>query len=127
MLNFEQIVSKEIEELAALEFTSEKNEKLKNLIIKFGTDKGNFEKLQIDINSKYQNLVTEIKENSNIQLITKDKSEEEIVEILNDLKFDFKEQYNLRKIENLEKKLINNLDENSYSELIKLKNQINRE
>ena len=64
---------------------------------------------------------------SNIQLITKDKSEEEIVEILNDLKFDFKEQYNLRKIENLEKKLINNLDENSYSELIKLKNQINRE
>lgn len=127
MLNFERIVSKEIEELAALEFTSEKNEKLKNLIIKFGTEKGNFEKLQIDINSKYQNLVTEIKENSNIQLITKDKSEEEIVEILNDLKFDFKEQYNLRKIENLEKKLINNLDENSYSELIKLKNQINRE
>ena len=100
---------------------------MKNLIIKFGTEKGNFEKLQIDINSKYQNLVTEIKENSNIQLITKDKSEEEIVEILNDLKFDFKEQYNLRKIENLEKKLINNLDENSYSELIKLKNQINRE
>ena len=29
--------------------------------------------------------------------------------------------------QSLEKELINNLDENSYSELIKLKNQLNRE
>ena len=36
-----------------------------------------------------------------------------------------KEQNNLRKIESLEKKLLNNLDENSYSELIKLKSQLN--
>ena len=34
---------------------------------------------------------------------------------------------NLKKIESLEKKLINNLDENSYSELIKLKSQLNRD
>ena len=32
-----------------------------------------------------------------------------------------------KKIESLEQKLINNLDENSYSELIKLKSQLNRE
>ena len=38
-----------------------------------------------------------------------------------------KEQNNLKKIESLEQKLINNLDENSYSELIKLKSQLNRE
>ena len=37
------------------------------------------------------------------------------------------EQENLKKIESLEKKLINNLDENSYSELIKLKSQLNRD
>ena len=40
---------------------------------------------------------------------------------------DHKEQSNLRKIESLEEKLINNLDENSYSELIKLKSQLNRD
>ena len=34
---------------------------------------------------------------------------------------------NLKKIESLEKDLINNLDEHSYSELIKLKSQLNRE
>ena len=69
----------------------------------------------------------EIKENSNIQLIIKDKNDEKILELLNELILDFREQTNLKKIETLEKKLINNLDENSYSELIKLKSQLNRE
>ena len=44
-----------------------------------------------------------------------------------DLKISFREQYRIQKIENLEKKLANNLDENSFSELIKLKNQLNRD
>ena len=44
-----------------------------------------------------------------------------------DLRRELKELNNLKKIESLEKKLINNLDENSYSELIKLKSQINGE
>ena len=38
-----------------------------------------------------------------------------------ELILDFREQSNLKKIESLEKKLINNLDENAYSELLKLK------
>ena len=60
-------------------------------------------------------------------MITKDKNEEDVLELLNELILDFKEQNNLKKIESLEKKLINNLDENSYSELIKLKSQLNRD
>ena len=47
--------------------------------------------------------------------------------LLDELFKDHKEQSNLRKIESLEEKLINNLDENSYSELIKLKSQLNRD
>ena len=47
--------------------------------------------------------------------------------MLDELITDFKEQSNLKKIESLEKKLINNLDESSYSELIKLKSQLNRD
>ena len=50
-----------------------------------------------------------------------------ILNLLDELINDHKEQCNLKKIESLEQKLINNLDENSYSELIKLKSQINRE
>ena len=52
---------------------------------------------------------------------------QDILELLGELIKDHKDQNNLKKIESLEQKLINNLDENSYSELIKLKNQINRE
>ena len=66
-------------------------------------------------------------ENSNIQMIVKNKSNEDISELLDELIQDYKEQSNLRKIESLEQKLINNLDENSYSELIKLKSQLNRD
>ena len=66
-------------------------------------------------------------ENSNIQMIAKNKSNEDISELLDELIQDYKEQSNLRKIESLEQKLINNLDENSFSELIKLKSQLNRD
>ena len=71
--------------------------------------------------------VEEIKENSNIQIITKNKNDQDILYLLEELIEEHKEQANLKKIESLEQKLINNLDENSYSELIKLKSQLNRE
>ena len=83
--------------------------------------------MQSKINTEYKKLTEEIKENSNIQMITKDKNQQDILELLNELILSFKEQNNLKKIESLEKKLINNLDENSYLELIKLKSQLNRE
>ena len=83
--------------------------------------------IRLAIRTEYKKLIDEIKENSNIEMITKDKSDQDIVELLNELILDFKEQNNLKKIESLEKKLINNLDENSYSELIKLKSQLNRD
>ena len=54
-------------------------------------------------------------------------NEEGVLELFKDLIGDHKEQGNLKRIESLEQKLINNMDENSYSELIKLKSQLNRE
>jgi len=60
-------------------------------------------------------------------MIIKSKTDEDILGLLDELIQDHKDQTNLRKIESLEQKLINNLDENSYSELVKLKSQLNRE
>ena len=60
-------------------------------------------------------------------MIIKNKNDEEIQNLLEELRIDHKEQSNLRKIESLEQKLINNLDENAYLELIKLKSQLNRD
>ena len=79
------------------------------------------------IDDEYKQLIEEIRETSNIQIITKGKTNEDILGLLDELIIDLKEQNNLKKIESLEKKLINNLDENSFSELIKLKSQLNRE
>ena len=127
MFNFLDVVSKKIEEISEITFLSEKNENLKKLIISSSLDGNDKETTMSKIKSSYSNLIEEIKENSSIQIITEDKSNDEILDLLNDLLSELKELNDLKKIESLEKKLINNLDESSFSELIKLKNQINRE
>ena len=127
ILNFYEISSIKIEEISEIKFLSEKNENLKNTIISELTEGNDKNEIKEKIKAEYKKILEEIKENSNIQIITKDKNDQEILDLLNELIIDLKEQNNLRKIESLEKKLINNLDENSYSELIKLKSQLNRE
>ena len=88
---------------------------------------GNEELVVSRINSEYQNIISEINENSNIRMIIKNKSDQEISDFLNELIQDHKDQSSLKKIESLEKELMNNLDENSYSELLRLKSQLNRD
>ena len=127
ILNYFEIGSKKLEELSEIEFLSEKNESLKNTIIASLNEGNNINDIQLKIDTDFKKLSEEIRENSNIQLITKNKTEQDILNLLSELIYDHKEQSNLKKIESLEKKLINNLDENSYSELIKLKSQLNRE
>ena len=125
ILNYLEIASKKLEDLSEIEFLSEKNESLKKEIsanIIEGNDK---EAINKKINNNYDKIIEEINENSNIQIIIKNKNDDEVLNLLDELLKDHKEQSNLRKIESLEQKLINNLDENSYSELIKLKSQLN--
>ena len=125
IINYFNISSKRLEELSQIEFVSEKNESLKKTIISAYNSKNDDSAVRAKIEQDYKNLIKEIRENSNIQLIVKDKEEDEILNLLDEFINDFREQNNLRKIESLEKKLLNNLDENSYSELIKLKSQLN--
>ena len=72
------------------------------------------------------NIVTELEEQADLDskvLLAQKKQIEllnEILKELNDIKFS-------KKIENLENKLIEKFDEKSYSDLIKLKSQINKE
>ena len=125
ILNYFNISSKRLDELSQIKFVSEKNESLKNTIISAYNSKNDESTVRAQIEEDYKNLIKEIRENSNIQLIVNGKEEDEILNLLDEFISDFKEQNNLRKIESLEKKLLNNLDENSYSELIKLKSQLN--
>ena len=113
--------------MSELKFLAEKNESLKKEITDYLIEGNELELINKKINTVYNKIIMEINENSNIQIIIKNKSDDEILYLLEELIQDHKEQTNLRKIESLEQKLINNLDENSYSELIKLKSQLNRE
>ena len=127
ILNYLEIASKKLEDLSEIEFLAEKNENLKKEITTYlieGNDKAAIIK---KISTSYEKIIKEINENSNIQIIIKNKNEEEVSNLLDELIKDHKEQSNLRKIESLEQKLINNLDESSYSELLKLKSQLNRD
>ena len=127
ILNYLEIALKKLEELSEIEFMAEKNESLKKEITNYLFEGNDKEAINKKINTSYEKIIKEINENSNIQIIIKNKKEEEIANLLEELLKDHKEQSNLRKIESLEQKLINNLDENSYSELIKLKSQLNRD
>jgi hypothetical protein len=89
-----------------------------------GNDKNT---IKLKISQNFEKLIKEVNENSSIHIIVKAKDEEDIFDLFTELLNELKELNNLKKIESLEKELINNLDENSYSELIKLKSQLNRE
>ncbi len=127
ILNYLEIASKKLEELSEMEFLIEKNESIKNIIMERLTEGEDKKTIFSKINSEYDKIIEEINEYSNIQIITKNKSDEDILVLMQELIKEHKEQNNLRKIESLEQKLINNLDENSYSELIELKSQLNRD
>ena len=127
ILNYFHIASKRLEEISDIRFLSEKNENLKNIIVTSISSGFDDEKLNSKINLKFNEIIQEVNANSIIQIIIKNKEDKNILDLLDELIQDHKEQSNLKKIESLEQKLINNLDENSYSELIKLKSQLNRE
>ena len=127
IMNYSQIAAKRLEELSELNFLSEKNEILKNTIVDLLIEGNKKEAIFLKIDADHSKTINEINENSNIQIITKNKTEQEIEELLIEFVENHNEQLSLKKIESLEQKLINNLDESSYSELIKLKSQLNRD
>ncbi len=126
LLNNQQASEKIIKEVEDLKFSYELNEKLKNEIIsKIPFDQNNLKNLLLS-DSEFKDLVLEIEKNASIVSLVK-KEDNEIREILEELLQELKEMNHMKKIDFLEKKMAKNLDENSFSELIKLKNQINRE
>ena len=127
ILNYMEIASKNLEELSKIKFLYENNESLKNVLISSISEGIDEKEIILRINSSHKNIIEEINLNSNIQIIVRNKNDQQILDLIDELIQDHKDQGNLKKIESLEKKLINNLDENSYSELIKLKSQLNRD
>ena len=62
-----------------------------------------------------------------MKVVLNKKNYDQINEVFYDILTELENFENNKKLESLEKKLINNMDENVYSELLKLKSQINRD
>ncbi len=127
MLNYYEIAVQKVSDLNKIEFESIENENLKKDIVTSLKSDNDKNLLKSNILNKHKKLIEEVLENSSIQIILANKNNESITELLSELLREFEELKNQKKIESLEKDLVNNLDENSFSELIKLKSQINRE
>ena len=127
MLNHIDSTQKYIKEISEITFSLEKGELLKKTILKNLSGECDYIKLQKEINTHFKDFIDEINEAANIKLILNSKTNDNISEILFELLNELRDLNNLKKIESLELKLMNNLDENSYSELVKLKSELNRD
>ena len=127
MIFYGGAIKKDVEKVSRITFENADNEKLKGIIInsikKNKSDK-DIENEAIKANPK---LVKNVLENSNLKMIANKKNYEQIRELFGDFTNDLLETQNKKKIESLEKKLINNMEEQAFSELLKLKSQINRD
>ena len=81
----------------------------------------------LNFKKKYSNLINDINQNSVIKNIFLKKNENQQVELLNETLKELNEIKFSKKIDKLEEKLMDNFDEKSYSDLIELKKQINKE
>ena len=127
LLNYLNSAKNKLEDLSRIDFTGEQNNELKKQIIAQLKSNDVFINDKPKVDEKYKDLVIEIEKNTNLKNILLKKNGEEREEILNDLMEELKEMNHLKQIEFLENKVAKNLDEGSYSELIKLKSQLNRE
>ena len=84
-------------------------------------------KLKIeDFDQKFKDIINMININAPVKIIYKNKSDTEIVSIFNEIMSEIKKIELEKKIEFLENKVSLNLDENLYSELLFLRNQLKR-
>jgi DNA primase len=127
LLNYMGYIKNKFRELQEIIFTNEQNESLKKEIIDFAKMNDYLDKNKSEIAIKYKVLISDIEKDVNLKNILSKKDEGEIEETLNDLISELQEMNHLKKIEFLENKVAKDLDEGSYSELIKLKSQLNRQ
>jgi len=127
LVNYLGTVKNKLEELSEIDFTNEQNKRLKEEIINFAKINDFLDKDRSEIGNKYKALINDIEKDVNLKNILSKKDKTELEETLDDLMAELKEMNHLKKIEFLENKVAKNLDEGSYSELIKLKSQLNRQ
>ena len=126
MLNYPNIVNPRKEIFKDINFSSKSLNELKTEIIK-SISSGLKTNDGINFNEKYSNLISDINQNAVIKNIFLKKNNNQQIDLLNEILKEINEIKFSKKIDSLEEKLMKKFDEKSYSDLIELKKQINKE
>ena len=127
MFNYPNIISPRSEIFKDIEFSSKSLNILKSELLKLISSDKFSEQNILNLKEKYSNLLNDINQNSVIKNIFLKKNDNEQIEMLNEILKELNEIKFSKKIDKLEKNLMNNFDEKSYSDLIELKKQINKD
>jgi len=127
VINNLDIFRKNIELISEISFSSNIVDEFKKKLIEYLLSEKFFDRKKLDIEdfeNKYKNVIEVIETNAPVKIICKDKNEEEIIIMFNEITSEIKKIDLKKKIESLEDKVSLNLDENLYKELLTLRNQL---
>jgi DNA primase len=127
VINNLDIFRKKIELISEINFSNDLMNQFKKKLIDYLLSEEFFERKKIiteDFDNKFENTINIINTLAPVKIIYKDKTEEKILLIFNEIVNEIKKIELQKKIEFLENKVSLNLDENLYSELLSLRNQL---
>jgi len=128
-INNLDIFRKNIELVSDITFSNKIMNEFKQKLIDYLLSEKFFErkKLEVeDFDQKFKNIINMININAPVKIIYKNKSDKEIVSIFNEIMNEIKKIELQEKIQFLEDKVSSNLNENLYSELLSLRNQLKK-
>jgi len=127
VINHLDIFRKNIELISEITFSNNIMDDLKQKLIDYLLSERFFEKKKInidDLDEKFKDMINLINNIAPVKIIYKNKNESEIIIMFNEIKNEIEKIKLQEKIEFLEGKVSLNLDENLYSELLSLRNQL---
>ena len=127
MYNYPKIIFPRSEIFEDIKFSSKSLNMLKSELLNLISEDKLSEKNILNLKEKYSSLIDDINKNSFIKNIFLKKNENQQIELLNEILRELNEIKFSKKIDQLENKLIKEFDEKSYSDLMLLKSQINKE
>jgi hypothetical protein len=110
-------------------FSNKIMDEFKQKLIDYLLSEKFFEKKKLEIedfDQKFKDIINMISINAPVKIIYKNKNDREIVSIFNEIMEEIKKIELQEKIEFLEDKVSLNLNENLYSELLSLRNQLKK-
>ena len=127
VINNLDIFRKNIESISEVNFSSNLMNEFKQKLIDYLLSEKFFDKKKLEINDfeeKFKNIINQVNHNAPIKIIHKNKSDVEIILMFSEIIKEIEKIELRKKIESLENKVSLNLDENLYSELLSLRNQL---